>query len=70
MALKYPAYGAHRDPDDQFQVKPSDESPMANLMRSVLGAVGQFEGDLIRERQREGIALAKHEAHTPGVKRL
>ena len=28
-------------------------------MLSVLGAVAQFERDLIRERQREGIALAK-----------
>ena len=36
-----------------------DESPMANLMLSVLGAVAQFERDLIRERRREGIALAK-----------
>jgi DNA invertase Pin-like site-specific DNA recombinase len=36
-----------------------DESRMANLMLSVLGAVAQFECDLIRERQREGIALAK-----------
>jgi DNA invertase Pin-like site-specific DNA recombinase len=36
-----------------------DESPMANLMLSVFGAVAQFERDLIKERQREGIALAK-----------
>jgi DNA invertase Pin-like site-specific DNA recombinase len=36
-----------------------EESPMANLMLSVLGAVAQFERDLIRGRQREGIALAK-----------
>src|SRR5918912_1274275 len=36
-----------------------DASPMADLMLSVLGAVAQFERDLIRERQREGIALAK-----------
>jgi DNA invertase Pin-like site-specific DNA recombinase len=36
-----------------------DESPMADLMLSVLGAVAQFERDLIKERQREGIALAK-----------
>ncbi len=35
------------------------DSSMANLMLSVLGAVAQFERDLIRERQREGIALAK-----------
>ena len=31
-----------------------DESPMANVMLSVLGAVAQFERDLIRERQRGG----------------
>jgi DNA invertase Pin-like site-specific DNA recombinase len=36
-----------------------EDSPMADLMLSVLGAVAQFERDLIRERQREGIALAK-----------
>jgi DNA invertase Pin-like site-specific DNA recombinase len=36
-----------------------EDSPMANLMLSVLGAVAQFERDLIRERQREGIAIAK-----------
>lgn len=36
-----------------------DDSPMAHLMLTVLGAVAQFERDLIKERQREGIALAK-----------
>src|SRR5580698_4658811 len=36
-----------------------EDAPMANLMLSVLGAVAQFERDLIKERQREGIALAK-----------
>jgi DNA invertase Pin-like site-specific DNA recombinase len=36
-----------------------DDSPMANLMLSILGAVAQFERDLIKERQREGIALAR-----------
>ena len=36
-----------------------EDSPMANLMLTVLGAVAQFERDLIKERQREGIALAK-----------
>ncbi len=36
-----------------------EDVPMANLMLSVLGAVAQFERDLIRERQREGIAIAK-----------
>ncbi|MBY0455905.1 MAG: recombinase family protein [Gemmataceae bacterium] len=36
-----------------------EDAPIANLMLSVLGAVAQFERDLIRERQREGIAIAK-----------
>ncbi len=36
-----------------------DDSPMANLLLSMLGAVAEFERSLIRERQREGIAIAK-----------
>jgi DNA invertase Pin-like site-specific DNA recombinase len=36
-----------------------DESPMATLMLSVMGAVAEFERALIRERQREGIEVAK-----------
>lgn len=36
-----------------------DDSPMANLMLSVMGAFAEFERALTRERQREGIALAK-----------
>ena len=36
-----------------------DDAPMAQLLLSTLGAVAQFERDLIRERQREGIAAAK-----------
>ena len=47
-----------------------DESPMANLMLSVLGAVAQCERDSIRERQRVGTPWPNNEAHTPGVKRL
>jgi DNA invertase Pin-like site-specific DNA recombinase len=37
----------------------ADHDPMAYLMLHLLGAVAQFERDLIRERQREGIAIAK-----------
>lgn len=37
----------------------NENSPMANLMLSVVGAFAEFERALIRERQREGIALAK-----------
>ena len=33
--------------------------PMAKLMLMMLAAFGEFERDLIRERQREGIAIAK-----------
>ncbi|MGV7586339.1 recombinase family protein [Mycobacterium kansasii] len=36
-----------------------DDSPMNNLLLSMLGAVAEFERALILERQREGIALAK-----------
>lgn len=36
-----------------------ENSPMANLLLSVMGAFAQFERELIRERQREGIELAK-----------
>jgi DNA invertase Pin-like site-specific DNA recombinase len=46
-----------------------DDSPMANLMLSVMGAFAEFERALIRERQREGIALAKQRGVYRGRKR-
>jgi DNA invertase Pin-like site-specific DNA recombinase len=36
-----------------------EDSPMSNLLLSLLGAVAEFERSMILERQREGIALAK-----------
>jgi DNA invertase Pin-like site-specific DNA recombinase len=36
-----------------------EDSPMANLLLSTLGAFAQFERELLRERQKEGIAIAK-----------
>lgn len=36
-----------------------DDTAMATLLLSVMGAFAEFERALIRERQREGIALAK-----------
>jgi len=36
-----------------------DDSPMANLLLNVMGSFAEFERSLIRERQKEGIALAK-----------
>jgi len=32
---------------------------MANMLLNMMGAFAEFERELIRERQREGIALAK-----------
>jgi hypothetical protein len=42
---------------------------MANLVLSVMGAIAEFERSLIRERQREGIALAKQRGAYKGRKR-
>lgn len=46
-----------------------EDSPMAHLMLSVMGAFAEFERALLRERQREGIALAKHRGAYRGRKR-
>ena len=45
-----------------------EDSPMANLMLSVMGAFAEFERALIGERQREGIALAKQRGAYRGRK--
>jgi DNA invertase Pin-like site-specific DNA recombinase len=37
----------------------NEDNAMSNLLLSVMGAFAEFERSLIRERQREGIALAK-----------
>jgi DNA invertase Pin-like site-specific DNA recombinase len=46
-----------------------EDSPMANLMLALLGGVAEFERALIRERQREGIAVAKSKGTYRGRKR-
>jgi DNA invertase Pin-like site-specific DNA recombinase len=46
-----------------------EDNPMANLMLSVMGAFAEFERALIRERQREGIALAKKRGAYRGRKK-
>lgn len=46
-----------------------EDSPMANLMLSVMGAFAEFERALIRERQREGIAMAKQRGAYRGRKK-
>jgi DNA invertase Pin-like site-specific DNA recombinase len=47
-----------------------ENSPTANLLLSVMGAFAQFERELIRERQKEGIELAKRAGAYKGRKRL
>jgi DNA invertase Pin-like site-specific DNA recombinase len=47
-----------------------EDSPMANLLLSVMGAFAEFERALIRERQREGIALAKKRGAYKGRKKV
>jgi DNA invertase Pin-like site-specific DNA recombinase len=46
-----------------------EDTPMATLMLSVMGAFAEFERALIKERQREGIALAKQRGVYTGRKR-
>jgi DNA invertase Pin-like site-specific DNA recombinase len=45
-----------------------DDSPMATLLLSVMGAFAEFERALILERQREGIAVARQRGVYTGRK--
>ena len=45
-----------------------EDSPMSNLLLSMLGAVSEFERSIILERQREGIAIAKVDGKYKGRK--
>lgn len=45
-----------------------EDSPMSNLLLSMLGAVAEFERSIILERQREGISIAKGEGKYKGRK--
>lgn len=45
-----------------------DDSPMSRLLLSMLGAVAEFERSMIRERQREGIEIAKSKGVYKGRK--
>ncbi|MGO9016193.1 MAG: recombinase family protein [Dissulfurispiraceae bacterium] len=45
-----------------------EDSPMSNLLLSVMGAFAEFERALIRERQLEGISLAKQRGAFKGRK--
>jgi DNA invertase Pin-like site-specific DNA recombinase len=43
-----------------------NDDPRSTLMFTMLSAFAQFERSLIKERQREGIALAKAKGSTRG----
>ena len=45
-----------------------EDSPMSNLLLSMMGAFAEFERSLIRERQLEGIAIAKKRGDYRGRK--
>ena len=46
-----------------------EDSAMSTLLLSIMGAFAEFERSLIRERQREGIALAKKRGAYKGRKK-
>lgn len=48
----------------------AEATPLAQLLLSVMGAFAEFERALIRERQREGIAIAKAKGVYKGRKRV
>ncbi len=47
----------------------NEETPMSLLLLSIMGSFAEFERSLIRERQREGIALAKKRGAYKGSKK-
>lgn len=51
---------------EQFDTK----TPVGKLQMTMLAAISEFERDMILERQREGIALAKREGKYKGRKRI
>jgi DNA invertase Pin-like site-specific DNA recombinase len=46
-----------------------EDSPMSQLLLNIMGAFSEFERSLIRERQREGIVLAKQRGAYRGRKK-
>jgi DNA invertase Pin-like site-specific DNA recombinase len=44
---------------ENLKFSPGDSDPMSKMLLSLLGAVAEFERNIIRERQREGIAIAR-----------
>ena len=53
-----------------FSFKPNENSPVAKLTLQIMGSVAEFERQIILERQREGIVLAKERGVYKGRKPL
>lgn len=49
--------------------RPDESDPRANLMLALLGGIAEFEREIIRERQAEGIAVARKRGVYKGRKR-
>ena len=47
-----------------------EDSPMSKLLLNLLGSVAEFERELIKERQQEGVAIAKKAGKYKGRKRV
>jgi DNA invertase Pin-like site-specific DNA recombinase len=69
MVLELTKKGVHVEFVKENMTFTGEDSPMSNLLLSLLGAVAEFERALIGERQREGIALAKKAGVYKGRKR-
>lgn len=46
-----------------------DDTPISKLLLAVMGAVAEFERDILLERQREGIRIAKAQGKYKGAKK-
>ncbi len=57
LVLGFTRRGIHVRFEKEDLTFTGEDSPMSHLLLSVMGAFAQFERDLIRELQREGIAL-------------
>ncbi len=58
LVLELTGRGAHAQFIKESLTFTGEDSPTANLLLSVMGAFAQFERELIRGRQRKGMALA------------
>ena len=59
LVLEWTGRGIHVQFLKESLIFTGQDSPMANPLLGVMGAFAQFERELIREGQREGIALVK-----------